>query len=197
MNSTTRVCAATLVVLSLAGCHSAMSSNSHDSTPREGFDNSSKRWPLEFRVHYFGWHCFDTLSCEVSYSGWASRMDEPSPSVASYGRPLEDLLSAGRGPIVNFPPPALVSWRSRDGMPHHAEVDIGAIFKDQRVRHNVSREDVTEHGNDTAPKVVLEVNDRTINVYMRATIWTKQEQIPGNPLSHSRDDLIKVYSRTY
>ena len=36
-----------------------------------------------------------------------------------------------------------------------------------------------------APDIVLEVNDRTINIYMRAFINTRSLQIPGNPRSDS------------
>ncbi|MFC3269172.1 hypothetical protein ACFOED_09115 [Vulcaniibacterium thermophilum] len=154
-------------------------------------------WPLKFKAHYFGAHCFNTQSCRILYRGFPHGSDEPSPSVESYGRPLEKLLSAGRGPIPNFPPPAKVSWRAKDGTPLEAEVDIGEIFRDELIRHNVAREDATPNATSGAPGIILEVNDRTINVYMRATIWTKAPQIPGNPYSHGRSDLIKVFSRTY
>jgi hypothetical protein len=199
MNRSVRRVCVTLMLFSLAGCHSAMSKPpnlSADSTEGD-FDNSSARWPLEFRAHHFGVHCFDTKTCEVRYGGWFYDIQEPTPSVASYERPHAELLSAGRGPIRNFPGPAVIAWHSSDGSSHQAEVDIGEIFRDQLVRHNVPREEVTEHGNDTAPEIILEVNNRTISVYMRATIWTKHEQIPGNQYSHSRDDLIQVYTRTY
>jgi len=185
----------------LTGCQSAMST---PSTPSEhessdvSYSNVNAKWPLEFRVHYFGAHCFDTQECEIRYRGFPhGNKDGPSPSVASYGRPLEDLLSAGRGPIPNFPPPAEVTWRSKDGTSHEAEIDIGEIFKDQLIRHNVSHEDASDPATDGMPHIILEVNDRTINVYMRATMWLKQPRFPERPLSDSQRDLIKVFSRTY
>lgn len=185
----------------LTGCQSAMPTPStppdHESSDGS-YSNVNAPWPLKFRAHYFGAHCFDTLECEIRYRGFPHGHKEgPSPSVASYGRSLEKLLSAGRGPIPNFPEPAKVTWRSMDGTPHEAEIDIGEIFKDQLIRHNVAREDATENATDGMPAIIIEVNDHTINVYMRATIWTKREQIPGNKYSHSREDLIKVFSRTY
>lgn len=186
--------------LALTGCQSAMPSSPTSSPDSSdgSYSNVNPEWPLKFRAHYFGAHCFDTQHCEILYRGFPHGADSgPSPSVASYGRPLEKLLSAGRGPIPNFPPPAKVTWRSMDGTSHEAEIDIGEIFKDQLVRHNVARADATHNATDGTPGIILEVNDRTINVYMRATIWTKDEQIPGNKYSHSREDLIKVFSRTY
>ncbi|HEY0504731.1 MAG TPA: hypothetical protein VGD42_14715 [Lysobacter sp.] len=201
MNSIARATVAALIALLLAGCHAAMSTGSdHRSASDEGFDNSSARWPLEFRAHYFGVATYSTYGCQVVYDNELVKVDpedELEISSASIGDKYPDNLTAGRGPYRNFPPPAVVNWRSSDGTPHEAEVDIGEIFKDQRVRHNASREDVDEHGNDTAPKVILEVNDRTIKVYMRAMIGLKRPRFPDRPHSDFRYDLITVYSRTY
>lgn len=177
---------------------SAMSGRDGGQSIDETYTDRASDWPLKFSGHNFGAHCFDTQRCKILYRGFPhGHKDEPAPSVASYGRPLEKLLSAGRGPIPNFPPPAEVTWRSKDGTPLEAEVDIGEIFKDQLIRHNVLREDISTEGSLPLPDIILEVNDRTINVYMRATIWTKEPQIPGNHLSNQRNDLIKVYSHTY
>jgi hypothetical protein len=112
---------------------------------------------------------------------------------------LEDLLSAGRGPIPNFPSPAEVTWRSKDGTPHETKIDIGEIFKDQLIRHTLKYEEISDLGigPGALPSIIIEVNDQTVNVYMRAHISTKQLQKPGNRFSDFRDDLIKVFSQTY
>lgn len=189
-----------VVLLALTGCSAAMSSNaaSGSSSSGERFDTDVE-WPLKFKAHYFGAHCFDTQSCQVLYRGFPHGSDEPRPSVESLGRPLEKLLTAGRGPIPNFPPPAKVTWRSKDGTPLEAEVDIGEIFKDGLIRHNLRREEISERGigPGALPSIILEVNDRTINVYMRAHISTRELQTPGNRYSDFRADLIKVFSRSY
>jgi hypothetical protein len=128
------------------------------------------------------------------------RVEDPDDKIKIDSDALKNypnMMTAGMGPIPNFTSPAVVTWRSKDGTPHKAEIDIGEIFKDQLIRHNVARADATDNATDGMPGIVLEVNDRTINVYMRATIWTKHEQIPGNKYSHSREDLIEVFSRIY
>ena len=188
-----------LLFVLLTGCQSAMSS-SGNTTPPPGhgpYTGTVTDWPLRFIAHNFGVQCFDTQSCEILYRGFLHRSDEPRPSVESYGRPLEKLLTAGRGPIPNFPPPANVTWRSKDGSSHHAEIDIGEIFKDKLIRHNVAREDISESSYVPTPHIVLEVNDRTINVYMQAMIYLKKPRFADRPNSDYRDDLIKVFSRTY
>ena len=196
-------CVILLTPLSIlpAGCQSAMpttppSSSSDSSVGSKGIE--STEWPLKFWAHYFGGHCFDTQHCEILYDEFPhGRENGISPSVASYGRPLEELLSAGMGPIPNFPPPARITWHSKNGDPHEAVIDIGEIFKTQLILHRVPRSEAREIATDGMPSIIIEVNDRTVNVYMRATIWTKEEQIPGNKYSHSREDLIKAFSRTY
>lgn len=113
------------VSLALTGCSATMTSSAAESGDDHN-QSAGAEWPLKFKAHYFGAHCFDTQSCVVLYRGFphGATREGPSPSVASYGRPLEKLLSAGRGPIPNFPEPAKVTWRSKDGTPHEAEVDL-------------------------------------------------------------------------
>ncbi len=49
--------------------------------------------------------------------------------------------NAGYGVGTGFPSPAEVNWVYLDGTEHHAEIDIGALFKTRLVRHNVPKED--------------------------------------------------------
>jgi len=156
-------------------------------------------WPLRFKSHLFGLRCYDTLYCKVLYDGMPHDRSEPSPPSSTYG---PDYLKGWSGGFSthNFPPPAQVTWRSRDGTWHEAEIDIGALFKDERVRHVVPREEVADlsdgkYRND--PSILVEVNDRTIRVYMMAYISTKHLQEPGNVRSDFRDDLILVKTATY
>jgi hypothetical protein len=191
--------AALLCALLLAGCQPAMSTSTASGHAGEEIVNPASAWPLRFSVHNFGAACYSTYGCRVHYGHYYPG-DDPddelqisSDSVNGY----PNVLHASWGPIPNFPPPAKVTWRSKDGTAHEAEVDIGEIFKDQLIRHKVPREDISTEGSLPPPEIILEVNDRTINVYMRAMIATKELQKPGNPYSDFRNDLIKVYSRTY
>jgi hypothetical protein len=160
-----------------------------------------REWPLRFDRHSFGAHCYDTYGCKVIYAGLVQRDDDPSelrPSSEGYGPDYSRNWSGGHGMIRNFPPPAVVTWKSRDGQPHSAEIDIGEIFKDELIRHNVAREELAELPDgkfENEPAVLLEVNDRIVRVYMRAHIPTVHLQKPGNPYSDFRSDLILV--RTY
>ena len=156
------------------------------------------KWPLRFKSHNFEARCYDTLDCSVIYDNFDHGEHEPTRSSASYG---PDYLKGWRGGYLgvhNVPEPAKVTWRTKDGVEHRAEIDIGEIFKDKLIRHNVAREELSEFVSDESlsdPSILLEVNDHTIRVYMSAFIPTRHEQTPGNKYSDFRDDVILV--RTY
>jgi hypothetical protein len=160
-----------------------------------------KEWPLRFRSHSFSVYCYDTYGCKVVYAGQL-QLDEDDqklqPSSAGYGPAYRRNWSGVYGMIWNFPAPAEVTWRSKDGQRHHAKIDIAELFKDELIRHEVSREDMADVPNGefpNEPAVLMEVNNRVIRVYMRAHIPTKQLQKPGNRYSDFRNDLILI--RTY
>src|SRR3546814_3152708 len=72
-------------------------------------------------------------------------------SSEAIGAKYPNNMRAGYSSIANFPQPAIVTWRSKDGTPHHAEVDIGDIFKDRLIRHNLQREEISETSSISNP----------------------------------------------
>ncbi|MBB5866299.1 hypothetical protein [Xanthomonas sp. 3058] len=160
--------------------------------------------PIPFSKHAFGAGCYDTYGCKVLYNGRYEANypeDVKQISSASLGDIYPDNMHAGTIGIrnfPNFPPPAEVSWRSKDGQSHHALVDLEAIFKDKVVLHHVPQEQLPPILQaDISPEIILEVNDRTINVYMKAMVDTTVLQKPGNKYSNFRSDLILAYTKTY
>ena len=159
-----------------------------------------KQWPLKFDSHKFSAFCYDTQTCKVRYANLEHGSEEPSPPSATYGPNYMDHLSGGHAMIRNFPAPAKVSWQSKDGQAHEAEIDIGEIFADEVIRHNVSRDEIADLPDGEfqgEPSIILEVNDRTIRVWMRAHISTKDYQKPGNRYSDFRNDLVLVRTFSY
>ena len=186
----------------LQGCQTTMNTANTaggDATAPPG-DGLYSPWPLKFKKHNLGIHCFDTYGCKVVYDGWVQAMDDPDelrPSSASLGPDYRRNWLGGSLGFHNFPPPAKVSWRSKDGVAHKAEIDFGEIFKDELIRHNVAREDVRQGVSILDPAILLEVNDRTINVYMRARVPTRTAREQGLPTGNFREDLVLAWTRTY
>lgn len=155
-------------------------------------------FPLKFKSHNFSAYCFNTIGCKVLYAGmYHVRKHEDEVSAP----PLPDYLnrlSASTISIDNFPPPAVITWRSLDGVHHEAKVDIGAIFKDQRVLHHVPEDQIpTETAAYDDANIILVVNDHTISVYMKTTIALKVPRDPTNRRSSSADEMTLAYTHTY
>lgn len=159
---------------------------------------ASNMFPLRFYIHSFAGYCFNTLACTVIYNNHNFTRLDPQPA----GPPpspdyREHWNQAGFSGIGNFPPPAEVKWTSHDGTTYETKVDIGEIFKDGRVLYKVPDSEIPDQSWGDDPSIFLEVNDRTINVYMRAYIVTKTEQIPGNKNSYHRTDVILAWTHIY
>ena len=194
---------ATLVVASLTttGCQ-GMADTRQGPMTADGrrIDNTVADWPLKFVQHSFGVRCYSTYGCTVDYNGHrhvAHPDDVLRPSTDEIHPDALKNASASYLGVMNFPEPAKVAWRSRDGVNHEARVDIGEIFRDRLILHHVPKEDIPERVSILNPAIILEVNDRTINVYMRAFIPTKSLRTPGNQHSNYRDELVLAWTRTY
>jgi len=186
-------------VLLMTGCHPAMSAQTNS---RIAPPSQTLAVPLKFKLHNFDVHCYNTLSCSVVYNNndFARpylNTPTPAPSASDYQKHWGTASYLG---IQNFPPPAEVRWKSKDGQSHEATVDIGAIFKDELIWHDVPKSEMADFYKGPVagdPDIFLEVNDHTVNVYMAMFIPTKNEQILGNKDSDFRKDVILAWSHTY
>jgi hypothetical protein len=184
-------------VLLMTGCHPAMSAQPNATIEPPAPTHAV---PLKFKLHNFEALCYNTIGCSVIYNHRYQEQDAPdevSPPPRSDYKKAWGSVEIG---IANFPPPAEVTWKSMDGVAHEAKIDIGEIFKDELIWHNVSKADMADFYRGPVagdPNIYLEVNDRTINVYMTMLVPTKTEQIPGNKNSFGRDDLFLAWSHAY
>ncbi|MGC9562497.1 hypothetical protein [Brachymonas sp. M4Q-1] len=134
---------------------------------------------LHFKFHSFQSFCFDTYGCTVVYAGLRDTDDSPSEKSRSFESVggealLKTMGGSGHINIKNFPASAKVTWRSKDGTYHSAEIDIGKIFKDERIIHHMPLRDFpfpnNPMGSADDPTILLVVDDRTIKVYMLSII---------------------------
>lgn len=170
-------------------------------------------WPLRFHIHGFIFHCYNTLACSGVYNRyqfgtrkWSYGIPHDRPS----GSPPTDERSKWRCRHAipakggkTFPGPVEIEWTSLDGEEHATSVDLDALFKDRLVLHKVAREEVKESWLKTVPiepvtpDIMVEVNDRTVSVYMQALISTEIEDETGAKVSRLRFDPVLAKSVTY
>lgn len=190
--------AATLLLMT--GCHPAMSTQSDSPTNQHVAANE---FPLKFVDHSFEPFCYNTLACKVIYNDYHFDLfDAGKPSGPPHSPDYkDDWWPASHGGIRNFPLPAEVRWVSLDGVAHETKVDIAAIFKTERVLYKVPESEIRDgmfpQGLVADPSIFLEVNNRTISIYMAAMIPTRTEQIPGNKNSCARIDLVLAWTHIY
>lgn len=163
--------------------------------------------PLHFKRHNFQAFCYNAIGCHITYNGhqFLPLFGEPNPD--SYVSPPPSSPNyrdkwPGRGhmSIPNFPGPVQVSWKSMDETEHHASIDFSSIFEDGLIWHKVPKSDMADFFSGPyagSPDIFVEVNDRTVSVYMSMFIPTKSEQIPGNSHSSFRNDVLLVWTKTY
>ena len=197
------------VVMLISGCATAADTKPSASgvvpakipVDKEGIVHIDTSKPILFDMHSFSYFCYSTYGCFVDYANLPlTQQDENKlkPSSESYGPDYQKNWSGTFGSIQNFPEPLLLRWRSKDGSEHKAKIDIGQIFKDQVILHKVPQNQLKPILTaPVIPAIILEVNDRTVNVWMRAHAPTKDLQIPGNQYSNFRSDVVLAWTKTY
>ena len=166
------------IFVSLMGCQmNQQTPSSSLSSAATAVANPDSVPVLHFKLHSYGGFCFNTYECKVVYAGLAQPNTPPGklrPSFESVGGEefLKTMGGSGHINIKNFPTPAKVRWRSKDGTSHSAEIDIGKIFKDERIIHHLPLRDFP-HSPETTGRdvtILLIVDDRTIKVYMLSEV---------------------------
>jgi hypothetical protein len=205
------VAALVVLIVTLTGCNTAMSaqSSASDTVPGKPVMDTATRTingnllPLRFNKHNFEANCYNTQRCFVIYDGSGflhKYKDVPAPAPPDSNYQKHWGLASYLG-VPNSTAPAKVTWTSLDGVDHEAMINMREIFKDQIALHNVPDDQIPDgmfkQGWITEPSVYLEINDRTLSIYMKAFVPTKSEQIAGNRYSKARTDLILAWSKAY
>lgn len=162
-----------------------------------------KTWPLRFDSFAFDARCYHTLRCVVVFAKAHQILekDQIGPSGEPYAPDWKDHWTAGFNILAEdvFPPPAKIRWTAMDGVERTVEVDLEKLFPECLILHNAREDEVVdgwglEHRH---VDILLEVNDRTINVYMRAWVALKQRRDPADRMSDDLRDLMLAWSKTY
>lgn len=161
-------------------------------------------WPLRFDSFDFGARCYNTLRCSIIFANHQhSPFEEDEPSGLPFSPDWKDHWEAGFivSPNEVFPPPVEIKWTAMDGVERRTSVDLEAIFPNREILHNVPREEVDEmwwvSEFSRHAEILLEVNDRTINVYMKAWVLTNRLSPEDPEIKESHRDLILAWTKNF
>jgi len=161
---------------------------------------SSTPRPLKFDKFNFSTSCFSADDMEVIYGNRHIRNSKMINKLfpPSKMRPAKQPNDDKRLPRVHMGPkgyfeafedgPITVKWRSLDNTQHSIVLDLDEIFKDRIVRHTEDPK-LVDHVNSRNPVIVVEVNNRTINLYM--DVWVSLSRTETSKrISHRHRTLI-------
>jgi hypothetical protein len=152
---------------------------------------------LHYSRHGFGAYCFDTTRCRVEY-GHRTEIDSHVESPKWPDGDPPDLVPTTLA-IDNFPSSAHIVWTAIDGSTHDVTLDVASIFSTQEILlpSDLDLADIPKDVALVEPGIILVVNGRRIEMYMRAYVPTERPQNPDDPLSDYRYDLVKAFSSDY
>ena len=169
---------------------------------KKGTPNES--WPLRFDSFDFDVRCYNTLRCYVVFMNQQLSLHLEEPSGEPHSPDWKDHWKGGFivSPDQVFPPPVDIHWTALDGVERSAEIDLQTIFPERVILHEVAQDDVDElfgqHPVERMVDILLEVNDSTLNLYMRSWVRTKHLVDPAIPdgkrISHRK--LILAWTKT-
>jgi hypothetical protein len=151
---------------------------------------------LKFQRHNLALNCYSAGDMRVTYAHQLHTAY--SGKMAREKRPEDDKrLPSSIIDFRAFEGPLKVEWRSRDGESHLVVLELDDIFKDKVVLHREDPQRIDESMPmiPSNPTIVIEVNDRTLNVYMDVDIALH----PTDPNARARDmrrNRTLAYSKT-
>jgi hypothetical protein len=158
----------------------------------------NNRYVLKFSSHSLAIFCYGGIY-DVCIDYAQSRHDLTSAGVMPENRPEYENRwpSSTSGSYVAFAGPLTARWKTRDGSSLNASIDLDTIFPDRAVVHSqdpnlIHRADpfVTKE-----PIILIEIDHRTVNIYMFTTIRLDNPAGP-KPFASSRERIL-AYTRTY
>lgn len=173
---------------------------------------SVEPWPLRFNSYSFGARCYNTLACKIIFCNDQHALDKEldGPSGQPHKPNWKDTWSADfthdSGPPDSFPTPVEIKWTALDGVQREIEIDLNDVFPDRLILHNAKPEDLEQwwaaggyFGKGHGVDILLEVNNRAINIYMRYMVRTKHlTNAPDEPESHEAlFDLMLAWTKTF
>jgi hypothetical protein len=167
-------------------------------------ENHAKNEVLRFDEHALTVRSFNASRIEVFYGQRAvyksSLQNDHPDALREKTKKDEDRDLAGGGMIglQAFEGPLKISWNSKDGARHDVVLRLEEIFVDRIVLHHEdsARIDWTFPMQSYGPTIVVEVNDRTLNIYMHVHIYLRPIELTARA-REDRSSRLLAYSKTF
>ncbi|NHZ32538.1 hypothetical protein [Massilia rubra] len=161
-------------------------------------NNNSNNNVLTYSTHDLGLLCFGGVSnVRLTYGGAPHRLFDDKGHVAPEKTPA-DAARTPRGlfgTYDTFAGPMDMQWRSRDGTELSHVIDLNKEIVGRQIPYDHPERVYAKKPFVGKPIIIVEFNDRTVNVYLAATL----QVTPLDAAKPTLDDVktrTLVYSRT-
>jgi hypothetical protein len=129
---------------------------------------------LTFSSHDLAVFSYDVSEVLMTYAGVSWRPVKRQRARARTAGDAERYPGITGGSYPSFAGALRLRWRARDGDALETLIDLHAIFPDRTILHTELPERIDySKPLDGEPTIVVEINDRTVNIYMYVTIMLK------------------------
>ena len=153
---------------------------------------------LKFSTHDFGILCYGGITnLNLVYGGSGHNLCIKSPGREKL--PSDETRVPGflSGSYPAFAGPVEMEWNARDGTHLTHTIELDEVFKDRVVLHTADSARIYEAKpiSGGEPTIIVEVNDRTVSVYMKVSL----QLVRADPTDTGRDrstHFTRAYSKT-
>ena len=150
---------------------------------------------LKFRTHNFGILCFGGVTnVNLVYAGSGHKLCVGRVAPEKTPADTEKVPGFLSGSYHAFAGPVEMDWNARDGTHLSHTVDLNEVFKEKVIPHTYDSSGIYEKKPVTGgePTVIVEVDDRTVNVYLYAEIQLVRDGQPDKARA-----LVSSYTQAY
>ena len=154
----------------------------------------TKKPDLTFKRHDFGVACYNASDLRVVYAGIPFVREAECRDREPYD---EKRIKANTTGLIAFSGPVDVKWKSEDGEQHQYQLDLDEIFKGKKVLHHEKEEDLLIKHPSYDPGIYIEVDNRTLNIYMDVNIILSPNGVDNGNQRYSRRNVTLAFTKTF
>lgn len=152
---------------------------------------------LKFSTHDIGLACYGGVTnAWLQYAGMVSELCDTEAGRDKLPTDINRVPGSLAGFYQAFESPLEMKWRSRDGTELRHTVDLKKEIPVPRIKYDHPERVFDKEPFQGVPTVVVEYDDRTVNVYFAATLQVRPLDPATRPSVEHVDVFTLVYSRT-